>query len=47
MWSRLYVEREVNNGNIEENEELKSWAVTTMCAMFRILQPEIDKMKRT
>lgn len=40
-WSKVYVEKAVN----ELDEDLKVWAVDTMCAFYQILQPEFDKMK--
>lgn len=41
VWARLYIEK--NEGSM--TEELKQWAVEKMEILFKILQPELDKLK--
>ena len=41
VWARLYIEK--SGGNM--TEELKKWAVEKMWVLYKILQPELDKMK--
>ena len=41
VWARLYIEK--SGGNM--TEELKKWAVEKMWSLYKILQPELDKMK--
>lgn len=40
-WARLYIEK--NEGRI--TDELKTWAVEKMTILYRLLQPELDKLR--
>ena len=41
VWARLYIEKPEG----KMTPELKEWAVDKMEALYKILQPELDKMK--
>jgi len=42
-WARLYVEKQ--QGKI--TDELKDWAVEKMLILIQVLQPELDKIKKS
>jgi hypothetical protein len=41
-WARMYIEKQSG----QMTDELKVWAVNNMLKFIKILQPELDKMKK-
>ncbi|MCU0612114.1 MAG: hypothetical protein MUE60_10040, partial [Candidatus Eisenbacteria bacterium] len=42
-WARLYVEKQEG----KMTDDLRDWAVDTMLKMIQLLQPELDKIRKS